>query len=136
MTLYTLLCLCVYSCCINLSFYSEVFQKRDVLMLADSLKELSETSGSSLTELSVGYLAGASLVGGLLDACHNLRSFSMEVHPMEMFHRPLQEQPPRQEARAGDPPLPPHTHTCERHVASTTVLRNDWLDLMFPPGSQ
>ncbi|XP_067086639.1 leucine-rich repeat-containing protein 41 [Osmerus mordax] len=78
----------------------KVFQKRDVLILAESLKELSETSGSSLTELSVGYLADSSLVGVLLDACHNLRSFSMEIHPMEMFHRPLQEQPPQQETRA------------------------------------
>ena len=81
-----------------------------MLILAESLKELSETPGSSLTELSVGYLADASLMGVLLDACHNLRSFSMEIHPMEMFHRFLQEQPPQQEIRAGDTPPPPHLH--------------------------
>lgn len=83
-------------CLRSLSLSSRrIFEEGDVLNLAESLKELSETSNSSLTDLSVGFLPHSSLMEVLLDSCHNLRSFSVEIHPAAEFHRPYQTQRPQ-----------------------------------------
>uniref|UniRef100_UPI003AB02670 uncharacterized protein lrrc41 n=1 Tax=Centroberyx gerrardi TaxID=166262 RepID=UPI003AB02670 len=59
-----------------------IFSDLEVLTLARSLKQLSGTSGSSLADLSVGVLPHAALTETLLDASLNLRSLSVEIHPV------------------------------------------------------
>ncbi|KAM4628547.1 uncharacterized protein lrrc41 isoform 2-T2 [Polymixia lowei] len=59
-----------------------IFSELDVLTLARSLKQLSDTSSSSLTDLTVGVLPHAALMETLLAACSNLRSLSVEIHPV------------------------------------------------------
>ncbi|XP_056132717.1 uncharacterized protein lrrc41 [Lampris incognitus] len=63
-----------------------IFSDLDILTLARSLKQLSETSRSSLTSLSIGVLPHAVFMETLLDACLNLRSLSVEIHTVTENH--------------------------------------------------
>lgn len=53
-----------------------------MLDLARSLKQLSDNSSSSLTDLSIGVLPNMKLMETLLNASPNLRSLTVEIHPM------------------------------------------------------
>lgn len=60
---------------------TDIFMVVNVLSLARSLKQLSENSSSCLIDLNVAVLPNPSLMQTLLDACPNLRSFSVEIYP-------------------------------------------------------
>ncbi|XP_075997699.1 leucine-rich repeat-containing protein 41 isoform X2 [Genypterus blacodes] len=59
-----------------------IFRIPDVVDLARSLKQLSDNSSSSLIDLSIGVLPNMKLMETLLNASPNLRSLTVEIHPM------------------------------------------------------
>ncbi|KAJ3599677.1 hypothetical protein NHX12_033633 [Muraenolepis orangiensis] len=67
-----------------------IFRVAEVQLLARSLKQLWQTSRSSLVDLSVAVLPQTALVEQLLDACPGLRSLSLEIHPMDVDPVPRQ----------------------------------------------
>lgn len=58
------------------------FRDSDVLGLARALKQLSESSRSSLTDLSISVLPHTKLVEILLDASPNVKSLHVEVQTL------------------------------------------------------
>lgn len=61
-----------------------IFRVTEVQLLATSLKQLWQTSRSSLVDLSVAVLPQTALMEQLLDACPGLHSLSLEIHPLEV----------------------------------------------------
>ncbi|CAL8256003.1 unnamed protein product [Merluccius merluccius] len=61
-----------------------IFRVAEVQLLATSLKQLGQTSSSSLVDLSVAVLPQTALMERLLDACPGLHSLSLEIHPLEV----------------------------------------------------
>ncbi|KAK0137485.1 Leucine-rich repeat-containing protein 41 [Merluccius polli] len=61
-----------------------IFRVTEVQLLATSLKQLGQTSSSSLVDLSVAVLPQTALMERLLDACPGLHSLSLEIHPLEV----------------------------------------------------
>lgn len=63
------------------------FRDSDVLGLARALKQLSESSRSSLTDLSISVLPYIKLVGTLLDASPNVTSLHVEIQALMWGHQ-------------------------------------------------
>ncbi|KAG7272536.1 hypothetical protein CRUP_006825 [Coryphaenoides rupestris] len=61
-----------------------IFRATEVQLLATCLKQLSQTSRSSLVHLSVAVLPQTGLMERLLDACPGLHSLSLEIHPLDV----------------------------------------------------
>lgn len=111
------------------------------MRLAQSLKQLYETSSSSLTDLSVSSLPHPSLMETLLNACPNLRSFSMEIHPIAEYHRPQQRQPLQSAGYSGSSLFPPahpnySSFTCMTFINVTKCSnqvndRESWILLLL-----
>ncbi|CAL8307273.1 unnamed protein product [Lota lota] len=59
-----------------------IFRVSEVQSLAKSLKQLWQTSRSSLVDLGVAVLPQTALMELLLDACPGLHSLSLEIHPL------------------------------------------------------
>ena len=59
--------------------YSATFRESDVLGLSRALKQLSENSRSSLTDLNIGVLPYTKLSEILLDAAPKVTSLHMEI---------------------------------------------------------
>ncbi|KAF7653968.1 hypothetical protein LDENG_00076340 [Lucifuga dentata] len=72
--------LCLHSLTLRTSL--SAFRVSDVLDLAGSIQQLSESSSSRLTHLSLGLLPNIELLEALLDASPSLRSLTVEIHPM------------------------------------------------------
>ncbi|XP_044054508.1 leucine-rich repeat-containing protein 41 isoform X2 [Siniperca chuatsi] len=69
-----------FFCLRSLTLHSiSIFRDLDVLGLARALKQLSESSRSSLTDLSISVLPYTKLMEVLLDACPNVTSLHVEV---------------------------------------------------------
>lgn len=89
-----------------MSVYVATFRDSDVLGLARALKQLSESSCSSLTDLNIGVLPYAKLVGVLLDASPGVTSLHVEI----------------QTVLWGPRLLPHHPRTAESHMSGTVKL--------------
>lgn len=69
-----------FFCLRSLTLHSiSIFRESDVLSLAGALKQLSDSSCSSITDLSVGVLPSNKLVEVLLDANPNMTSLQVEI---------------------------------------------------------
>ncbi|XP_030228829.1 uncharacterized protein lrrc41 isoform X1 [Gadus morhua] len=61
-----------------------IFRVSEVKSLAKSLKQLWQTSRSSLVDLGMAVLPQSALMALLLDACPGLHSLSLEIHPLDV----------------------------------------------------
>lgn len=75
----------VQQCFVMMFVCAATFSTADVLVLAKALKQLSGSSHSSLTHLSVSTLPDTELMDILLDASHSLTSFSVEFNTCSWF---------------------------------------------------
>ncbi|XP_034387121.1 leucine-rich repeat-containing protein 41 isoform X3 [Cyclopterus lumpus] len=83
-----------FFCLRSLTLHSFLtFRDSDVLLLARALKQLSESSRSSLVDLSVSVLPCTRLVEVLLDASPHLTSLHAEIQTLMWGPRPLPHRP-------------------------------------------
>uniref|UniRef100_A0A1A8I0S1 Leucine-rich repeat-containing protein 41 n=1 Tax=Nothobranchius kuhntae TaxID=321403 RepID=A0A1A8I0S1_NOTKU len=73
---------------------SSILKENDVLDVAAALKKLSDSSCSSLTELSIGVLPSIELMINIVESFPRLTSLSVEIQkafwlPPDIFHPPL-----------------------------------------------
>ncbi|GAA6226197.1 leucine-rich repeat-containing protein 41 [Lates japonicus] len=95
-----------FFCLRSLTLHSfSTFRDSDVLGLARALKQLSESSCSSLTDLNIGILPYAKLVGVLLDASPGVTSLHVEIQTVLWGPRLLPHHPRTSESHMSELPL-------------------------------